>query len=137
MFSIERSWLPSLLQVRGGARTASEVARLAAGTPRSTPQSPAHGGGARFGYAPQSPLSFSRGVGGEIKPPAPRNIPLQAGSEGGGGGGGGPRGVLAALIGKVVKVIGGAYNGYRGRVKQESDLHVQVRMRKVVWASFA
>jgi transcription elongation factor SPT5 len=111
--------------------TAAEVARLAAGTPRSTPQSPAHGGGARYGYAPQSPLSFSRGAGGEIKPLAPRNVVPQAGAEGGGGfggGGGGPRGVVAALIGKVVKVCGGAYHGYRGRVKQESDLHVQVRL---------
>ena len=34
--------------------------------------------------------------------------------------------MVAALIGKVVKVVGGAYHGYRGRVKNESDTHVQV-----------
>ncbi|GAX85054.1 hypothetical protein CEUSTIGMA_g12474.t1 [Chlamydomonas eustigma] len=111
--------------VRGGTNTAADLARLAAsGTPRSTPQSPAHaGGGARIGYAPQSPLA--RGLGGEVKPPPPRMVSSQPGSRDGGKGGHG-RSPAGVLVNKVIRVVGGAYNGYRGRVKQESDTHVQV-----------
>ena len=133
--------------VRGGVMSAADIARMAAGTPRGTPMSPAHGaGGARYGYAPQSPMASLRGPGGEVKPA----VPTFGGGYGGGAGGGGPGGAGAppggggfgqrnqagALIGKVIKVVGGAYNGYRGRVKQESDTHVQVEGWSIIDAFF-
>ncbi|KAG1676522.1 hypothetical protein FOA52_000065 [Chlamydomonas sp. UWO 241] len=129
--------------VRGGAHTAASVARLAAGTPRMTPnmtpQSPGHpsaGGGsygARAGYAPQSPLSASLRAQ-ELRPPPPRmggggpgmSSGGGAGGGGGGGGHGGRGGGPGALVGKVVRVSGGGYSGYRGRVKQETETHVQI-----------
>lgn len=73
--------------------------------------SPQHAPGA----GPQNPFAGGRGAGG--------------GRDGGfgGRGGGRGRGGGSALMGQELKVRCGAYAGYKGRVKQETATHLQVR----------
>lgn len=92
------------------------------------PQSPGHyalasqaaaGGGAQGG-----------GFGG-FKPPPPR----MGGGPGGGGGAGSFSGRTShgmsaggGLVGRSVRLVGGQYNGYKGRVKHETPSHVQLEL---------
>ncbi|GIL82005.1 hypothetical protein Vretimale_1566 [Volvox reticuliferus] len=59
------------------------------------------------------------------------------GQQGGGGGSGSYSGrsyqaqAHSQYVGKVVRVVKGPYNGYRGRVKQQTDTHVQLELDAV------
>ncbi len=96
---------------------AGNNARAAAGS--LVPPSPSRGGG---------------GPGAAFKPPPPRMGPPPPGSfsgaSGGGGGHGGGRNG-STLVNRVVKVVGGQYNGYRGRVKHETGTHVQLELEAI------
>jgi hypothetical protein len=94
-----------------GANPAAAGAAGGGPVPASVLASPQHAPGA----GPQNPFAGGRGAGG--------------GRDGGfgGRGGGRGRGGGSALMGQELKVRCGAYAGYKGRVKQETATHLQVR----------
>jgi hypothetical protein len=96
-------------------RGANPAAAAGGPVPASVLASPQHAPGA----GPQNPFAGGRGAGG--------------GRDGGfgGRGGGRGRGGGSALMGQELKVRCGAYAGYKGRVKQETATHLQVRRRSV------
>lgn len=101
-------------RVRGANPAAAAAAGGAGGpVPASVLASPQHAPGT----GPQNPFTGGRGAGGA----GGRD------SYGGRGGGRGGRGSGSALLGQELKVRSGAYAGYKGRVKQETATHMQVR----------
>ncbi|EFJ43471.1 hypothetical protein VOLCADRAFT_106802 [Volvox carteri f. nagariensis] len=142
----------------GSLNSARASAILGGGTPgsiRSTPGSvgpspggSAYGGGGSYHrYTPASPRpddpsSSGGGIGADGK--FQMSLPQRGGSYGGGrgGGGGGAGGGSysrrsqqaqphSQYVGKVVRVVKGPYNGYRGRVKQQTATHVQLELDAV------
>lgn len=121
-------------RVRGSKQTSISVDGLgSARTPTGfTPQSPGrdvlrspmHGFNGRNMQSPGGPYGSGAGSGGG----SGRGL----NSRGGGPGAFSGRSSFArsrdSVVGKTVKVIKGVYNGYKGRVKQETDTHVQVEL---------
>ncbi|GLC43354.1 hypothetical protein PLESTB_001336800 [Pleodorina starrii] len=131
------------------------------GSIRSTPGSvgPSPGGGGYGGggynrYTPASPRpddpstsggggGFGGGIGADGK--FQMSLPQRGGSMAGGRGGygGGQQGggsysgrsnqaqAHSQYVGKVIRVVKGPYNGYRGRVKQQTATHVQLELDAV------
>ncbi|KAG2495630.1 hypothetical protein HYH03_006230 [Edaphochlamys debaryana] len=123
-------------------------------TPGSTPGGSSWGGAGGLRYTPASPRpddpsSDRQGggmAGGGIGADGRFQMALpqrgggggMAGGPGGGRGGGGSfsgrsyqGGGNSQFIGKVVQVTKGPYNGYRGRVKQQTATHVQLELDAV------
>lgn len=140
----------------GGGGNSARASAILGGTPgsvRSTPGSvgPSPGGSGYGGswarYTPASPRpddpsSGNAGSSGSIGADGKFQMALPqrgGGMQGGPGGGRGPGGAgqfsgrsfhaqaHSQYVGKVVRVTKGPYNGYRGRVKQQTATHVQVR----------
>ncbi|KAL6761443.1 global transcription factor [Haematococcus lacustris] len=136
----------------GGPTSSHELAKLVASglTPQRTPISPSgapySSQGSRGGYsfAPTSPShAFAaqaaalgsqsphgggegrQGAGGGGRPPPP-TFGAQPGQFSGRANG--ARGVHSGLVGKTVKIRGGPYHGYQGRVKHETGTHVQLEL---------
>jgi transcription elongation factor SPT5 len=101
------------VRVRGGTAGTSGAGGLGGPVPASVLASPQHAPGA----GPQNPFAAGgRGGGGG-----------RDGGFGRGGGRHGGRGGGSALLGQELRVRSGAYAGYKGRVKQETATHMQVR----------
>ena len=117
------------------------------GTPGSggSTRSPAQPGGgvlrSPYPYASGAPDNMAGGgyggppsaAGGYGRPPPPRpgqSGPPQGqqGQQGQFSGRSSYSNAANSLVGKTVRVVGGAYNGYRGRVKNETSSHVQLEL---------
>ncbi|KAG2448985.1 hypothetical protein HYH02_005739 [Chlamydomonas schloesseri] len=142
----------------GGGGNSARASAILGGTPgsvRSTPGSvgPSPGGGYGGGswarYTPASPRpdepSSGAGSSGSIGADGKFQmaLPQRGGGMQGGPGGRGPGGAgqfsgrsfhaqaHSQFVGKVVRVTKGPYNGYRGRVKQQTATHVQLELDAV------